>query len=153
MEFKDIVAISGMPGLYETLRQRPDGIIAQGLGEKKSRYISNRIHTFSPLDKISIYTEGEDSVLLEVVFRLMQEQELSHNNVPPKAKSSSDVLRGYFKTILADYDEERVYVSDIKKVIKWYLLLKQFDAIPPEEVEETVAEEETTATENVTDEQ
>ncbi|HRI27892.1 MAG TPA: DUF5606 domain-containing protein [Chitinophagales bacterium] len=64
MKFKDIVAVSGMPGLYEMVSAKPNGAVVKSLGEAKTQFVSNRLHTFSPLDKISIYTTDTDSELL-----------------------------------------------------------------------------------------
>jgi len=133
MKFKDIIAISNMGGLYEVIKQRPDGVIARALNEKRNRYVSNRIHTFSPLDKIGIFTENNDSEPLGYVLRSIQLFEENGNTLPHPKKSSSSILKNFLGTILPDYDEERVYVSDIKKLIKWYLILKKYDGIPTEE--------------------
>ena len=138
MEFKDILAVSSLPGLYEIERQRPDGLIVKGLDDKKSRFVSNRIHTFSPLDKIAIYT-FDDSVELVNVMKGMQEKASAGELKIPSPKASSKDLKSFFGKVLADYDEDRVYVSDIKKVIKWYTILETHGIafeIPKEEEEE-----------------
>ncbi len=146
MKFKDIVAISGMSGLYEMMKQRPDGMVVRSLQEEKSRFVSNRIHTFSPLETIAIYTDNNDSVELKKVMQtiLAKKEEIKI----PSAKAKSPDLKAFFKQILENYDEERVYVSDIKKVIKWFNLLKEYDLIADdeEEEEEAATEEQTEAT-------
>jgi len=146
MEFKDILAISSMPGLYESLGERPDGLLVRRLDEKKVRFVSNRIHVFSPLDKIGIYvTDVEnDNVALDKVMRAILKAETEQNlQLPSSKKASNKDLKAFITTILPDYDESRVYVSDIKKLIKWYLIVKDLaaDALnEPEIVEEEEAE-------------
>ena len=149
MEFKDIVAVSSLPGLYAIERQRPDGLIVKGLADKKNRFVSNRIHTFSPLDKIAIYT-FDDSVELVNVMKAMQEKAAAGELKIPSPKVSSKELKSFFGKVLADYDEDRVYVSDIKKVIKWYNILESHGIafeLPQEEkeAEEQQKQEEETA--------
>ncbi len=139
VEFKDVVSISGMGGLFATVAQRPNGMIVRALGEEKSKLVSNRIHTFSPLDKIAIYTE-DDSIPLIDVMRAMLTADTEQNNAPVSSKASSSDLKKYFRSILADYNEERVYVSDIKKIIKWYGILKDHDLILFEDPAEDDAE-------------
>lgn len=145
MEFKDVVSISGMGGLFEMIKQRPNGMIVKGLGNNKTQFVSNRIHTFSPLDKIAIYTINDSVPLIDVMLEMLRlDNEENKPPIPPK--SSSPDLKKYFVSILSDYDEERVYVSDIKKVIKWYNLLKEHDLVrKPEPVEEEVETEEAVA--------
>ena len=145
LEFKDVVAISGMGGLYQMLHQRPDGVIVKPLGGDKSQYVSNRIHTFSPLDKITIYTQNDSTPILDVLC-VMLEDEHEKNGLLPGNKAPSSNFKTYFERILPDYDKERVYVSDIKKLLKWYAILKDFDLIkkgeePIEEVVSEVSEE------------
>ncbi len=137
MEFKDVVAVSGMGGLFEMVAQRPDGILIQPLGGTKKKFASNRIHTFSPLDKIGIYTLDGDSLPLEDVMRNIKKYEEEGNTVV-SANSSSNDLKDFFSQVMEDYDDERVYVSDIKKVVKWYQILAEHDLIQ----EKAAAEEE-----------
>ena len=145
MEFKDILAISSMPGLYESLGERPDGLLVRRLDEKKVRFVSNRIHVFSPLDKIGIYvTDVEnDNVALDKVMRAILKAETEQNlQLPSSKKASNKDLKAFITTILPDYDESRVYVSDIKKLIKWYLIVKDLaaDALNEPEIVEEEAE-------------
>ena len=144
MEFKDVVAVSGMGGLFEMVAQRPDGMVIKHIGGSKKKFASNRIHTFSPLDKIGIYTLDGDSVPLEDVMRNIK-QYAEDGGTVISANSSSDELKDFFKEVLEDYDDERVYVSDIKKVIKWYNILAEYDLIQEKEEEESSEEEEATS--------
>lgn len=130
MELKDIVAISGLSGLYEIITQRPDGMIVRPLDEGQSKFVSSRIHVFTPLDGITIYTDT-DNIELSKVLPVMKKQE--KENPPVEIKSNNEAFKEYFKKILPGYDEERVYVSDIKKVIKWYSILDAHGLVKVEE--------------------
>lgn len=119
MEFSKIIAVSGKPGLYSAVSQTKSGFIVESLVEKK-RFPITATNNVSLLENIAIYTYDEEVPLLDV-FKTMYEKEegkqaLSH-------KESGNTLTAYFSEILPDYDEERVYTSNIKKVIQWYNIL------------------------------
>ncbi len=119
MELKGILAISGKPGLYKMLSQSKNSIIVEGLDDKK-RFPVYAAHQISALEEISIYTETDDVALADVFKGLYEavngEAAISH-------KSSRNELEALFAKALPDYDRDRVYVSDIKKVIQWYNIL------------------------------
>ncbi|MUP46295.1 hypothetical protein E0K83_11130 [Gramella sp. BOM4] len=119
MGLDKILAISGKPGLYELTAQTRGGFIAKSLLDGKKIAVNMR-HNVSILSEIAIYTYTEEVPLGEI-FEKMKEKEdggkaLSH-------KSSKDDLEAYFSDVLPEYDEDRVYSSDIKKVIQWYNIL------------------------------
>lgn len=127
MTIDELVAISGMPGLYKIGTSRSNGMIVEDIDSGKSRFISMRKHQFTPLGTVAIYTEM-DATELSIVFETMAEKEAS---MPiPSVNSSSNELFEYFEEILPDYDRDRVLVSDVKKVIKWYLFLKKRELFP-----------------------
>ena len=139
MELKDILAISGQPGLFRYVAQSRNGFIVESLldGKRMNASASSRM---SALTEISMFTEGEDIALADVFTRMYEynsgKEGLSH-------KESADKLKAYFGEVLPEYDRERVHVSDIKKALAWYNILvaaglKEFKL--PEE--EPVAEEE-----------
>lgn len=121
MELKDLVSISGMSGLFEVVTKRTDGMIVKGLDDGKPQFISSRVHIFTPLDAITIYTGEKDTTELYKVLLEMKKQEKT--NPVADANAEGSVLKKYFEKILPEYNEEKVYVSDIKKLIKWYMLL------------------------------
>jgi len=136
MELKDIVAINGKPGLFEIKAQSKGGIIVQSLLDDK-KFPINAMHNISALNEISIFTyEGE--VPLRIIFKTIGEKEQGKESV--SHKESGKILTSFFREIVPNFDEERVYTSNIKKVIQWYNLLasKNFDftAIKEEETEE-----------------
>jgi len=135
MDLTKYVAISGLPGLYKMVKNRPDGLVVEDFINNKKRFISARRHNFTPLDSISIYTE-EDTVDIKKVFTIMNDMEEA-GDAPIDVKSSDDELREYFMDVLPDHDASRVYINDIKKVIKWYLFLKEKNLVSFEEESES----------------
>ena len=115
------MAISGKPGLYELKTQTRTGFLAQSLADGKTLSVSAR-HNVSLLSEIAIYTLSEEVHLAEVFEKISNKENggeaISH-------KSSKDELEAYFFEVLPDYDEDRVYASDIKKVVQWYNLLQK----------------------------
>lgn len=116
MELKGILAISGKPGLYKMLSQGKNSIIVEAFEDKK-KFPVYAAHNISALEEISIYTDTEDVPLIDVfknIFELTEGKEaISH-------KSSKNQLEEFFSKVLPNYDEDRVYISDIKKIIQWY---------------------------------
>ena len=139
MEYREIVAVTGLSGLYQLLTTKSDGAIVRNVADKSTKFISARQHNVTPLDSIEVYTTG-DNVRLHFVFQKMQEHEakISPNDVKVNDNSA---IKSYFKSIFPEFDEERVYVSDMKKMLKWYELLKGNDLLRFEEEQEEGAEE------------
>ncbi|WP_439185211.1 DUF5606 family protein [Carboxylicivirga taeanensis] len=133
---KGILAISGQRGLFKLVSQAKNSIIVESLidGKKMPAYATSRI---SALEDISIYTEDEDVKLFDV-FKAIYEKEEGGVAISPK--SSSAELKAYFEEVLPLYDKDRVYVSDIKKVLTWYNLLIENEMFDPNAVEETEEE-------------
>ena len=121
MKIEDIVAVSGLPGLFKIIATRNNGLIVEDVDTQKTRFVSVRKHQFTPLATVAIYTE-EDTEEINVVFKTMQDKIAAGIN-PPSVKSSSAELFKYFAEILPTYDRDQVLISDVKKVIKWYKFL------------------------------
>lgn len=122
MDLKDIVSITGMPGLYKIEAQRDNGIIVKPLLEEKRKFISGRQNLFTPLENITIYTD-DDGMELQTVFQRMYDR--AESLPPVSAKADNQSLHDYFEEVVPEYDAERVYASDIKKILKWYEALDQ----------------------------
>lgn len=120
MDFKDLLSISGLPGIYKMIANRSNGLMVVPVEGGKRKFVSSRKHQFTPLESISIYTTT-DSTPLDDIFKSMQDKLVSLP--PPDAKASSTEAETYFKEILPDYDPYRVHTKDIKKVIKWFKAL------------------------------
>lgn len=135
MSLKGIMAVSGMSGLYKVVAQTKSGFIVESMADKKKSIVQST-QKISMLDDISVYTTDEDKPLNEVLWAM---KEKSGDLLPVNSKSEPTELREYFKTIVPDFDSERVYASDIKKIISWYSLLK--DIVTKEEGEKEKTEE------------
>jgi len=116
---KEILFISGHGGLFKMVSQAKNSVIVESLvdGKRMPTYATSRI---SVLEDISVFTE-EGETTLEEVFKLIHKKEDGKQAI--SHKSSADELKKYMESVLPNYDKERVYVSDIKKVISWYNLL------------------------------
>lgn len=126
MSLEKIMSISGKPGLYKIITQTRNGAIVESLLDGKRLNVT--VHSnVSVLSEIAIYTLTEEKPLAQVL-QLIKEKEngqataISH-------KDSKDALEEYFFEILPDYDEDRVYASDIKKIIQWYNLLQKHNLL------------------------
>ena len=123
MDFSKVMAISGKPGLYEILSQTKSGVVVKSIVDGK-RTAVNASNNVSLLENIAIYTY-EEEVPLAVVLKNIADKE--NGNEAISHKESNKVLTTYFSEILPDFDEERVYASNIKKIIQWYNILAKSD--------------------------
>lgn len=142
MEYSKLVAVTGLPGLYELVNSKADGAIVRSLEDNSTKFASSRIHNFSHLESIEVYTIRENVNLVEI-FQAMEKA----GGSLPDGKDNA-VVKKYFEKIYPDLDFERVYASDLKKMIKWFDILKKknveikLSEVPEEEpaVEEEVEE-------------
>ena len=133
MNLKDILAISGLPGLYKMMDSRGNGLLVQGIDGGKTKFYSMRKHQFTPMETVAIYTMS-DTIELSEIFQRMLDQVTE--NPPVAIKESKEKIEDYFSSIVPDYDEDRVYVSDMKKVIKWFNILNEKGYLTMEPAEE-----------------
>jgi len=138
MELKDLMAISGHSGLFKFVSQGHNGIIVESL-ETGKRTHASAASKISALEDIAIFTETSEVQLSEVYNRIF-EKENGEETLNPKTATADD-LKAYFKEIIPDYDTSRVYVSDMKKVFKWYNELKMHDLLIPDKEEEEKKDE------------
>ncbi len=136
MEYSKIISVTGLPGLYELVSSKKDGAIVRSLDDKSTKFASSRIHNFSHLESIEVYTVN-DNVNLVDVFNAMQNQ---GGNLPDA--KDNNAVRKYFEKVFPDMDFERVYNSDMKKMVKWFEVLQQnnIEIKLSEPTEEEVAE-------------
>ena len=130
---KDILAISGQPGLFKIISRGSKNLIVESLTNGR-RFPAHSTNKIISLDDIAIFTETGE-VQLKVVLKKIAEKENTQQSIDPK--SSGNVLKTYFREVLPEYDENRVYVSDIKKVIQWYNTLQEKEMLNFEDEEET----------------
>jgi hypothetical protein len=122
MELEKILAISKKPGLYKLITQSRGGFIAESLLDQKRISVSISSNV-SLLSEIAIYTLSDELPLKTVFSKIFDKENGGQTSLNPKA--FKDDLEAYFFEVLPNYDEDRVYASDIKKVLKWYNLLNQ----------------------------
>ncbi|GGG11994.1 hypothetical protein GCM10011344_10830 [Dokdonia pacifica] len=136
MGLDKILSISGKPGIYELKAQTRSGFVAQSLLDGKRISVGLR-HNVSILSEIAIYTLSEEIPLREVFEKIKAKE----NGGPTiNHKVSKDELEEFFFNVVPDYDEDRVYPSDIKKVVQWYNILQKNDLMDFSAPEETPAE-------------
>ena len=139
MSLEKVLAISGKPGLYKLITQTRGGFIAESLLDEKR--LSVNIHqNVSVLSEIAIYTLTEEIPLREVLNRIKEKENGKVTTI--SHKGSKEALEEYFFEVLPDYDEDRVYVSDIRKVIQWYNLLQKHDMLDFDVAVTAVSDEE-----------
>ena len=131
MNLQNLMSVSGKPGLYRMIANKKSGLVVEGLLTKKREFASTRQHQFTPLESIAIYTDDGDSVPVREVLEKMVEQ--YDDNPPPEGKASAGDFREYLRDVLPNHDEERVYTSDIKKLVKWFGILKESGKLDEEE--------------------
>jgi len=137
MDLSKILAISGKPGLYKMLSETKNGLLVESLDSQK-RFPVFAHEKISSLEEISIFTEEEDLPLKDI-FKKMNE--LLEGKQAPDHKSNPAELKAFFEEAVPDYDQDRVYNSDIKKVIHWYNQLHQHELLDFSEEEEEKKEE------------
>src|SRR5215467_261444 len=137
MEYNKLVAVTGLPGLYELINSKNDGAVVRSLDDNSTKFASSRIHNFSHLESIEVYTTG-DNVNLADVFQAMEKQGGSLPDVKDNA-----ALKKYFEKTYPEIDFGRVYNSDLKKMVKWFGDLKKHN-IEIKLTEEPAAEEKET---------
>ncbi len=125
MKFDEMVAVSGLPGVYKMVANRSNGLIVKDIDTNKTRFASARKHQFTPLASIGIFTD-DDTTELKEVFKMMKEKITSH---PLPKPNNPGELKKYFAEVLPNYDRDKVHVNDIKKVVKWFTFLDAKDLL------------------------
>jgi hypothetical protein len=119
MEYSKIISITGLGGLYELAGSKNDGAIVRSLEDGSTRFVSSRVHNFSHLESIEVYTNHENTNLADV-FRAMQQ-----SSEPLPDSKDTKAVKAYLEKVYPDMDFERVYASDMKKMIKWFSILQK----------------------------
>ena len=120
MDFKKILNISGQAGLYSLIASNKTSFIVESIDESKKRMPVSIASKVAVLEEVSVYTTDEPA-LLKTIIQTMFEQK--GQTTVPTNEANPETLKNYLATVLPNYDKERVYVSDIKKLIKWYHIL------------------------------
>ncbi|MBS1588056.1 MAG: DUF5606 domain-containing protein [Bacteroidetes bacterium] len=126
MDYREIVSVTGIGGLFQLMATKSDGAIVRNLADKATKFIPARLHNVTPLESIEVYTTG-DNVRLHHVFEQMKQN--SSVPMPDPKKADNGSIKAYFKEVFPQMDEDRVYVSDQKKMLKWFEILKANDLL------------------------
>jgi hypothetical protein len=118
MDYNKLVSISGLSGLYELLSSKTDGGVVRSLEDKSTKFVSTRVNSFSHLEGIEVYTVKDNVNLVEIFTAMKDSKEKL-----PDAKADTKAIKAYFAKVYPDMDFERVYNSDMKKMMKWYEIL------------------------------
>lgn len=140
MELKDVVSVTGMPGLHKVIGQNKSGLILESLTDNK-KFATNARQRVSVLADISMFTEEGEVRLAEVLLTLKKLEDAG--TAIPTSKADNDEARAFMTQVLPDYDREKVYPSDMKKLFVWYNMLKgslDFDSLNKTEETEEVTE-------------
>jgi hypothetical protein len=125
MTLTEIATITGKGGLYRVVAPTKSGVILESLDEAKTKLVATTSHRLSLLNEISIYTTTkEGTVPLAEVLKMINKE--FGEDLGVDANSDSSELKSFLKSVLPQYDEDRVYVSDIKKLVKWYEIILKF---------------------------
>lgn len=136
MELTEIASISGKGGLFKVLKPGKSGVLLESMDATKTRIVASATQRLSLLSEISIYTTTKEGTapLDEVLKKINQEYK---NDLGVDANSDGNELKAFLKSVLPTFDEDRVYVSDIKKLVKWYgILLEQAPEVFTEQKKE-----------------
>ena len=141
MNLRGLVSVSGKPGLYKVIGKNKNGFILESLdGLKTKLVVSISASKLATLEDITIFGENTDLKLIDILERIK-----TSDSTPPDSKSDGKILRAYFREVAPDHDEEKVYASDMKKILTWYSLIKEmplFDEEPAATPASAVAETE-----------
>ena len=146
MSLEKLVVVGGLAGVHKVAANRSNGLIIEDLDTGKKRFAPSRKHQFTPLESITIYTEDDDETL--ELAKVFQNMFAKLSEVPlVKVNASNDDMKAYFAEIIPNYDRDRVYIGDMKKIVKWFKFLNNRSLITLEEEKaeevETTEEEKT----------
>lgn len=147
MTLSEIATVSGKGGLFKIVSPTKSGVILESLDDQKTKLVATTSHRLSLLHEISIYTTTKDgTVPLETILKKMHSEYGTDLGIDANADPSE--LKAFIKSVLPEYDESRVYVSDIKKLVKWYgVLLRYVPEVFEEKTEEKATTDDTVAAE------
>jgi hypothetical protein len=141
IDLRQVAAIAGMSGLYRVVKPTRTGVIVESLEENPKNLVAQARHRMSLLDEISIYTTDEEgTVPLAEVFDIMHQK--YGDKLPLSDKPSNEDYKNLMSDVLPEFDEERVYVSDMKKLAAWYYIVKDFVGFTEEEATASESEAE-----------
>jgi outer membrane biosynthesis protein TonB len=139
MEYNKIISVTGLPGLFELVSSKNDGALVRSLEDKSTKFVSSRVHNFSHLESIEVYTQADNVNLVEIFDAMGKSTE----KLPDEKEAAA--VKKYFEKVFPEIDFARVYNSDMKKMIRWFGILKsngiEIKLAEPEPETEEVEEE------------
>ena len=137
MEYNKLISVTGFSGLFELVTSKTDGAIVRSLEDNTTKFVSSRVHQFSHLESIEVYTTDEN-VNLADIFKAM---DASTEALP--SEKDNKAVKSYFEKVFPSMDFERVYSSDMKKMVRWFGVIKQqnIEIVLPEMDEEEEGKE------------
>jgi len=120
MEYNKLVSVTGLPGLFELISSKSDGAVVRSLEDNATKFVSSRQHNFSHLESIEVYTAKDNTTLAEVFLAMKESKE-----PVPEVTADGKVLKAYFEKVYPDLDFDRVYGSDMKKMVKWFQIINK----------------------------
>ena len=132
MEYNKLISVTGFSGLFELVTSKTDGAVVRSLEDNTTKFVSSRVHQFSHLESIEVYTTDEN-VNLADIFKVM---DASAEALP--SEKDNKAVKSYFEKVFPSMDFERVYSSDMKKMVRWFGVIKQqnIEIVLPEMDEE-----------------
>lgn len=121
MQYHNLISVSGLSGLYQLIGTKADGAIVKSVEDNTTKFISSRLHQFSHIEGIEVYTIRENTNLIEV-FKKMKESLVELPN-----EKDAKAVKTYFQQVYPDLDFERVYNSDMKKMVKWFAIISKLN--------------------------
>ncbi|MEP6595854.1 MAG: DUF5606 domain-containing protein, partial [Ginsengibacter sp.] len=118
MDYNKIISVTGLGGLYELISSKADGAVVKSLEDNTTKFVSNRVHNFSHLESIEVFTIKDNTNLAELFNAIKSSEEKM-----PDAKADTKELKAYFEKVYPDLDFDRVYASDMRKMIRWFEIL------------------------------
>ena len=137
MEYNKLISVTGFSGLFELVTSKTDGAVVRSLEDNTTKFVSSRVHQFSHLESIEVYTTDEN-VNLADIFKAM---DASTEALP--SEKDNKAVKSYFEKVFPSMDFERVYSSDMKKMVRWFGVIKQqnIEIVLPEMDEEEEGKE------------
>ena len=117
MEYSKLVSVTGLSGLFELLSSKADGGVVKSLEDKSTKFVSTRVHNFSHLESIEVFTKTDNINLVDLFTAMAASEE----KIP--ADTDTAAVKKYFETVYPEMDFGRVYASDMKKMVKWFTIL------------------------------
>ena len=141
MKFSDLVSISGLSGLYKLVGTKADGAIVKNFDDDKTIFVSARKHEVTPLESIEVYTQT-DNLPLREVFALFRSNEDKVEKIEVH-KEGNEKVQEVFQVLFPNHDKDRVYASDMKKMLKWYGIIKKLNLLDTLDQENNTEEKNT----------